>query len=96
MSLRHSAPATQVLKFHDLAHAAHWHAPGHAHQFTKLEGDEGAEGPPDLQQFFDMVDANSSGTIDADGLCPTHEPSLTFSETLLLLWSARGRPQYAM
>ena len=41
-------------------------------------GRRGAEGPPDLQQFFDMVDANSSGTIDADGLCPTHEPSLTF------------------
>ena len=41
-------------------------------------GRRGAEGPTDLQQFFDMVDANSSGTIDADGLCPTHEPSLTF------------------
>ena len=80
------------MKFHDLAHAAHWHAPGHAHQFTKLEGDEG----PSEEDFFNAVDANGSGTIDADGLCPTHEPSLTFSETLLLLWSARGRPQYAM
>ena len=84
-----------MLKFQDLAHAAHWHAPVHAHQFTKLQECDMDEHSP--EDYFHMADFNGSGTITADGLrgrlCPTHEPLPLpfFPETLPL---ARRRPVF--
>ena len=79
--LRRTAPATQVLKFHDLAHAAHWHAPVHAHQFTKLHEHEhemhdemhltchaDMPEPSEEEYMFHMADYDGSGTLSAEGL----------------------------
>ena len=87
-----------MLKFHDLAHAAHWHAPVHAHQFTKLqECDMHEPEMPSEEDMFHMADFDGSGTVSAEGLCgrlcPTHEPLplRIFPETLPL---ARRRPVF--
>ena len=80
LSLRRSAPATQVLKFHDLAHAAHWHAPVHAHQFTKLqECDMHEPEMPSEEDMFHMADYDGSGTLSAEGLWPLLWQTLSHS-----------------
>ena len=62
----------QALKFHDLAHAAHWHMPVHAHQLTQLhcDMDEG----PSLEDIFHMADFDGSGTLSVDGLAMMATP----------------------
>ena len=62
----------QALKFHDLAHAAHWHMPVHAHQLTQLhcDMDEG----PSLEDIFHMADFDGSGTLSVDGLTSPPDP----------------------
>jgi hypothetical protein len=60
-------PAAQVLKLHDLVHAAHF-----PYQLTQLHCD--ADGPhPSDEALFHIADFDHSGTVSADGLT-THEP----------------------
>ena len=58
-----------MLKFQDLAHAAHWHAPVHAHQFTKLHEHEHEMHDEMATDIFHQADIDGSGTVSADGFC---------------------------
>lgn len=72
-SILTSCAAAQVLKLHDLVHAAYFHAPVKEQQLTQLHCD--ADGPhDDVVALFRMADFDHSGTVSADGLT-THEPA---------------------